>query len=252
MALLTIPVSFTFFQLKDHDGPPAVDPLALLEALRRYAGRVTVFCQAGQIHVPQQVQLLLGYLEDSVHQVQAPRGGVFHPKLTVLRFVTDGSVAGDGAHPVIYRLLCSSRNLTFDRSWDTMLVLDGPLAAHRKNAFSENRPLSRFVAALPALALQPMAADAAAQVRVIADELLRVEFALPLGFDEFEFFPLGLDGSVAWPVLRHRGTLAMAPFVDEAFIRRFADAGQRLRLVSRAESLDELSLEALGRLSDAW
>ena len=47
MALLTIPVSFTFFQLKDDDGPPAVDPLALLEALRRYAGRITVFCQAG-------------------------------------------------------------------------------------------------------------------------------------------------------------------------------------------------------------
>ena len=55
--------------------------IAALECVRRHAERFTVFCQAGQIHVPRQVQLLLGYLEDSVHQVQAPRGGVFHPKL---------------------------------------------------------------------------------------------------------------------------------------------------------------------------
>src|SRR5687768_17877112 len=93
MALLTVPVSLTFFQMRDEDGPPAVDPLALLESLQRYASRITVFCQAGQIHVPRQVQLLLGYLQDSVHQVQAPRGGVFHPKLTVLRLIADGSVA---------------------------------------------------------------------------------------------------------------------------------------------------------------
>ena len=89
MALLTIPVSFTFFQLKDQNGPPQVDPLALLEALRRYAGKITVFCQAGQIHVPRSVQLLLGYLENSVFEVRAPQwrsGGVFHPKLTVLRY----------------------------------------------------------------------------------------------------------------------------------------------------------------------
>jgi hypothetical protein len=252
MALLTVPVSFTFFQMRDEDGPPAVDPLALLESLRRYASRITVFCQAGQIHVPRQVQLLLGYLEDSVHQVQAPRGGVFHPKLTVLRFVADGGVAGNEVPPVVYRLLCSSRNLTFDRWWDTMLVLDGPLARHRKNAFTGNRPLSPFVSALPALTLLPMAADAAAHVRTMADELLRVDFALPSGFDEVEFCPIGLDGPAAWPVLRHRQTLAMAPFVDEAFIRRFADAGQPLQLISRAESLDELSVEAIGRLSDAW
>ena len=72
MALLAIPVSFTCFQLKDQDGLPQIDPLALVEALRRYAGKIAVFCQAGQIHVPRHVQLLLGYLEDSVYEVKAP------------------------------------------------------------------------------------------------------------------------------------------------------------------------------------
>ena len=118
MALLAIPVSFTCFQLKDQEGPPQIDPLALVEALRRYASKIAVFCQAGQIHVPRRVQLLLGYLEDSVYEVKAPRGGVFHPKLTVLRYTAqenNDSVAK--LPPVVYRLLCSSRNLTFDRSW---------------------------------------------------------------------------------------------------------------------------------------
>src|SRR5688500_4132137 len=52
MTLLTVPLAFTFFQLKDEEGPLAADPLALLEALRRHARNLTVFCQAGQIHLP--------------------------------------------------------------------------------------------------------------------------------------------------------------------------------------------------------
>ena len=74
--------SFTLFQLKDQDGPPQVDQLPLVEALRRYADKIAVFCLAGQIHVPKHIQLLLGFLENSVFEVQAPRwhhGGVFHP-----------------------------------------------------------------------------------------------------------------------------------------------------------------------------
>jgi len=61
IALLTVPVSFTVFQLQDRRGPLAADPLALLEALRRYARRVTVFCQAGRTYLPRRGQLLLAY-----------------------------------------------------------------------------------------------------------------------------------------------------------------------------------------------
>ena len=256
MALLTIPVSFTFFQLRDHDGPPAVDPLALLEALRRYAGRITVFCQAGQIHVPKHVQLLLGYLENSVHPVQAPkRSGVFHPKLTVLRYTAHEGGDGRGEAdlpPVVYRVLCSSRNLTFDRSWDTMLVMDGVLAENRTNAFARNRPLARFVAELPDLSVHPLPDRVVADVKVIADELLRVAFEIPDGFDEMEFCPLGLEWTPQWPILKHRRTLAVAPFVDDAFIRRFQKDGRPLGVISRPDSLDELSIESLGLLFDTW
>jgi hypothetical protein len=253
MTLLAIPVSFTFFQLKDQDGPPQVDPLALLEALRRYAGQITVFCQAGQIYVPTHVQLLLGYLENSVHAVKAPRGGVFHPKLTVLRYTAeDGSASEEKLPPVVYRLLCSSRNLTFDRSWDTLLILDGVLASRRTNAFARNHSLARFVRELPSLSVHPLTERLAADVNSIADELLKVDFEIPDGFTDMQFCPLGLGWTPQWPILKHRRTLAMAPFVDDGFIKRFFDENIPLGLISRTDSLDELSVERLSQLFNAW
>ena len=79
MALLVAPLAFTFFDWEDETGEPTRDPNALLEAVRRYADRMDVFCQAGQIAVPSAYRLLFSYLESSVHAVRAPReGGVFH------------------------------------------------------------------------------------------------------------------------------------------------------------------------------
>jgi hypothetical protein len=255
MALLAIPVSFTFFQLNDHDGPPQVDPLALLEALRRYAGRITVFCQAGQIHVPKHVQLLMGYLENSVHEVLAPQSphGVFHPKLTVLRYIaTQDDSTEEPLPPMAYRLLCSSRNLTFDRSWDTLLILDGALATHRTNAFARNRPLAQFVRELPRMTVHAMTDQAIANVNSLADELLKVDFQIPDGFTDMEFCPLGFDWTDKWPILKHRRTLAMAPFLDDGFIKRFNRDEIPLGVISRVDSLNELSLDNLRGLSAAW
>ena len=52
IALLTAPLAFTFFDAHDEDGAPVADPVALLEALRRHAEKVSLFCQAGAIGVP--------------------------------------------------------------------------------------------------------------------------------------------------------------------------------------------------------
>ena len=88
LALLTAPLAFTFFDWEDEKGRPMADPLALLEAVRRHAQRIHLFCQAGRVKVPAPGQTLLAYLEDSVFEVEAPhKGGVFHPKVWLLRYV---------------------------------------------------------------------------------------------------------------------------------------------------------------------
>ncbi|NJL54257.1 hypothetical protein HC928_03090 [bacterium] len=55
-------------------------------------------------------------------EVDAPKaGGLFHPKIWILRFTAP-------KQPICYRLLCLSRSLTFERAWDTILRLDGELS----------------------------------------------------------------------------------------------------------------------------
>ena len=76
LSLLTTPLAFTFFDWEDREGLPSADPLALLEAVRRHAERIHLFCQVGEIHLPPPDKSLLTYLEDSVIQVRAPGGGL--------------------------------------------------------------------------------------------------------------------------------------------------------------------------------
>ena len=177
ISALMLPLSFAFFDWEEMDGKLVADPLALLEALRRYGNRFTVFCQSGQIRLPQNYQPLVTFLEPCIYDVVPPDPeGVFHPKVWALRFL-----AQDGA--VRYRVLCLSRNLTFDRCWDTVVALDGELL-DRSNAIAANHPLADFVAALPRLALRPLARERRQGVAKIADELRRVRFTWPEGFDE--------------------------------------------------------------------
>ncbi len=177
IALLAAPMAFTLFDWEDREGKPVADPLALLEALRRYASRILIFGQIGQIKIPPGNQPLLAHLEAAVIQLQKrDSAGVFHPKVWLLRFT-----AADA--PVQYRLLCLSRNLTFDHCWDTVLALDGEVV-DRRRAIAANHPLGDFVGALPALACRPIAAPLAQRVSDMADEVRRVRFGLPDGFDE--------------------------------------------------------------------
>ena len=117
-ALLLAPLSFALFDQANSDEIGTVDPIRLLEAVRRYADHTTVFCQAGGIHVPSQYRSILTFVEDSVLEVMPPHeGSIFHPKIWALRFV-------DQQGQRLHRVLVLSRNMTLDRSWDTALVLD--------------------------------------------------------------------------------------------------------------------------------
>src|SRR3984885_3997065 len=175
ISALMLPLSFAFFDWEQPDGELAADPLALLEALRRYRDRFTVFCQSGQIRLPPKYPPLLTFLEPCIYDVE-PRDqdGAFHPKVWALRFAAE-----DGG--VRYRVLCLSRNLTFDTCWDTVVALDGELT-DRSNAIAANHPLGDFVAALPSLSLRSLPAKRRQGVTKIADELRRVRFTWPEGF----------------------------------------------------------------------
>ncbi|MEW8439616.1 MAG: hypothetical protein AB2689_15825 [Candidatus Thiodiazotropha taylori] len=238
MALLVAPLAFTFFDWEGDDGQPTKDPNALLEALRRHVDRIHVFCQAGQIAVPKTYRLLFGYLESSVHEVRAVReGGVFHPKVWIVRYMADGE-------PAQYRLLCASRNLTFDRSWDTLLVLDGVVG---KEATKKNEPLSRFIRTLQEMAVQELTDNTKNTLAELARELDYVEFQLPDHIENIEFWPIGLPREQdVWPFpdSADRG-LVIAPFVAESTLSRLNISGEQT-LVSRVDELEAIDPDQIG------
>lgn len=268
VALLTLPLSFTLLAGDGLNESGRMDPIALLEALRRYADRLHVFFDSTHITVPKRGQLLFGYLEKSVVATTAPRGGAFHPKVTVIRYTLDRSdpiwtIEEKPADDSIrYRMLCGTRNLTFDRSWDTMLAIDGELVTDRARAFSRNHPLSRFIKSLPGLADQVMPESTIAAIDQVADELLRVDFVPPEGFgterDDLAFWPVGLDATEVWPFAVRKGdrgidrVLVVSPFVDKTCIDWLQDECEICALVSRPEELDLLPTAAFDGISSKY
>lgn len=233
LALLTAPVAFSLFEVDNQAELLDRDSLTLLESLRRYADRLTVFCQAGQIAFPKPQFPQLEYLENSVIECRRPGPGAsFHPKVWLLRFL--GPDEG-----VRYRLACLSRNLTFDRCWDTGLTLEGPLL-DRQKAIAANHPLGDFVQGLPRRALRTVSQEIAERVDLIQSEVRRVQFELPEGFDEYRFHPLGAGGRAALPFDGTDGRiLIISPFVSQDGLRRVTQGRKGSILVTRPETLKE-------------
>jgi len=246
-ALLFVPLAFTFFQWEDAESGPTKDPLALLEALRRHSGKLSIFCQGGEITVPQSGQPLHAALEDSVVQVNSPiPGGLFHPKIWALRF-TPGD--GQSSSPVQYRILVMSRNLTMSNSWDLMLALDGTLI-DRKLGFSVTQPLADLVAALPGMA-QKVPARVVRDVSVIERELRKVRFELPTDVNRIAFWPLGLPGRRVEPFHgRLDRCLIVSPFASSDWLRSFLVKHPKTILVSREETLHTLEPDLIDLIGD--
>ena len=234
IALLTAPLAFTFFDAHDDDGVPVADPVALLEALRRHAANVTLFCQAGAIAVPRPEQTLLAYVEDSVIEVQPwAEGGTFHPKVWVLNFQADNG-------PAVYRVLCLSRNLTFARTWDTCLRLEGQLT-QRQLGYSRNKPLADLLLALPELAIREPATRLQEDLQRMAHEIRRVDFDSPRPFSDFRIHNFGLDRKRGWPFPKSRRSLVVSPYLAGSVVQDLmSDHGLEV-IVSRPEAFRDVT-----------
>ena len=268
LALVAVSLAASGVDAEMLEKPEPADALVLLEAVRRNIRRFTICCQAGAIHVPREFKDVFLWLEPSVVEVSSPHeNGVFHPKVWILRFTAD-----TGA--VRYRFLCLTRNLTFDRSWDTVLCLEGDLP-NRTNAYSRNRPLADFVSALSNGELKPKNLGPQNKDRIerIADEILKVDFELPDEFREkaeFKFWPIGINkhlyrvedlfkreaGASKTPFsdfnqfahLSGREFLVVSPFVTNGFVQALIDNEVDSHLVSRADTLNNLDQATLKSL----
>lgn len=237
-ALLLAPLSFALFDSGHAEDIKSLDPIRLLEAVRRYAEHTTVFCQAGAIHVPTQYRSILTFVEDSVREAApAHDDGLFHPKMWALRFV-------DQDHNHLHRIVVLSRNLTLDRSWDTALILD-----QQEDGTIDGAPAAGFVRNLPGLALRPIQGSRFDEIHSLAETLERASFATPAPFTAGRLIPIGLSDHEVWPFPdRGRRVLAISPFLTKSAVKRVSAIAKERTVVSRADSLEQVGSDEL----DGW
>ena len=213
--------------------------IMILEALRRVMARLTVYTQRGKIQVPASHQVLFGLLEPVVIEVQAPRGGVFHPKLWLLRFNDL-----DPKEPPCLRLLILSRNLSMDRSWDLSLLLEGRPSRRRR---AVNRDLADFIASLPEFAQYQVSPDRREQAARLADEVRRTDWQLPPDFESIKFHVLGYKRR-PWQPPKARRLVIISPFCNDRALSNLCEQTEAAEaLISRQETLAELSTETKNR-----
>jgi len=221
--------------------------LAILDGLRRTADSLAIFHQRGRILVPRGGRLLHSLLEEAVFPARAPGGGIFHPKVWLLRFspVSDESTQAPGGGAPLIRLAVLSRNLTADRSWDVSLTVEG----RRGSAVVVgNEDLVRLLHALPRLS--PGLSedrDRADWIASLAGDLTRTAWELPDGIDELHLRTIGLEGGGWLPPSSDR-LVVMSPFCTRGAVERLAGTSRSPRaLISRPEELVGIPLAALKR-----
>ena len=233
-------------------------PVGLLHAIRKVSDKIVIFCEAGQVKYPEKENKLFPLLDAMVVPVALckcnGRYPAFHPKTWVLQFVNIGN-----ENDRIYRCIVLSRNLTFDRSWDVAVSLDG---REENRNVSHSGPLADFLGFL-AKQVPKNSHSAGRQrgiVRTLMKDVKHVRFAVDRKeFDDrdFEFLPSGFGkfrGLCSTQLFcAEKGTydctfhdlVVVSPFVSPEVVRQWNDPmhdmeGTRRVLITRQEALNGL------------
>lgn len=234
----------------EEEGELSGERVALLESIDQLHKRLMVFYQRGNIKVPGKFNRLFTLIEPLLVPVVAldgPDGAFasFHPKVWLLRFTALDEDDADR-----WRLLVLSRNLTFDRSWDLAVSIDG------ETVRSGNGD-PRLLAFLRSLSQDPRHAAA---IEVWCDALRHVAWTAPDQFDpafgvlpgyhgneKTAGVPLDLPGEFS-------DLLVVSPFLDADAQSMLTELATRTRddarrtLISRGDTLDKIGRDAL----DNW
>lgn len=234
--LLSIPVALVYAQTLEGDLSGA--KFQLLEAIKKFSGRVKVYHQKGQLHVPSKLNWLYAYLEQAVVPILAKDAfTAFHPKTWLIRYV---SIERDPERSPVYRLLVLSRNLTFNRSWDVGCCLDGRVT---DTMIETNENLVDYITWLDDKSPIP-------NRNQILSELPKVEFETPDPFQAHRFHPIGISGHSRNPAmnLSARNSFVISPFLHQKTVQRLqSNTVEKMDLFSERYELDKLPEEILAQ-----
>lgn len=197
------------------------NPIYLLEALKRTADKVMVFCEGGQIKAPASPSPLHILLEKMVTEVKLKNKKSFHPKFWLVKYENN---EGDS----LYRCIVLSRNLTFDRSWDVAVCIEGKYNTEggQNNSNTKSKPIHDFLNALLKLAgKNDFTPDKRKLFKQLTTEIENVQFILNnQKIEDFEFCPVGISnyGSEVLDMFQtYHELFVISPFISNEIINQF-------------------------------
>lgn len=250
--LLEAPVHLSFMTSQ---GASERDQLAILESIRRYSEKITVYVAQGYIQVPhgKKPSVIMGLLEDMIVEVAAPRGGVFHPKVWAIHFTSpDGQCS-------VYRLVVLSRNMTHDHAWDLSLQLEGQIDPDNNTDHPALGSLFHFLARQSSgdrvnattnkdTHVSQKRKNHIERAQRFAQNLPRVRWRLPQGFEKIRFYTPGVAEFDLQFFQKAKRLAVISPFCSDEALRQMVGGRKQYAaapdvLVSRPEALEQLTTE---------
>jgi len=215
--------------------------------------------------MPSNATALYILLEKVVFQVQVrkqktpPQHPSFHPKFWILKFE---SIKGEDT---CYRIIVLSRNLTFDRSWDVSVTLEGK---KEESVDPRSKPLADVLQYLRSFitGADDNAKKKSDMLRKLIAEMDYVEFSPDnRDFSNFEFLPIGapkagggiyeMSGTPLFsPSSSFHELFIMSPFLTGCVIKELNKRSKNITdpeclLITRKESLPRLRPEQCDEFS---
>ncbi len=217
----------------------------MLDAITKAADKITVYYQSSQLKVPRKYHHLMSFWENGIQPITMPdHQSSFHPKVWVIRYESKEALP-------IYRVLITSRNLTFSRDWDLAFSTEGIVTDKEQ---VKNKPLVHFLQYLNVSGKKKINAS-------FINELLKVKFDILNKFATCDFVPIGIpnpetkkkytnpitNANTKWDNM-----LIVSPFVDKTTLKHINEVtAKKNYLLSRKDELDSIDEETL-KLFNCW
>ena len=237
-AIMVLPVAM--FYSRHLDCSPDDLHFDVLDAITQSAEKIRVYCQKGKIKVPRKYNYLMAYWEEGIAEVRMDSVfASFHPKVWVVRFTKKGLAP-------YYRILITSRNLTYAHDWDIAFASEGEVGSI---SIDKNTPLIQFLEYLHRK-------DGKPYPQGFLEDLAKVNFNLPEGYHLMNFHPIGIhvpenDMTFTNPLAKKswEDLLVISPFVDKTTIRNLVEkTSGKLSMLSRKEELDKIDADLISDL----
>lgn len=245
-SLVAIP--FLLGTMCDLSDAATSSPHIVLEAINESADKFVVFCNAGCIAVPQKNSKIYALLEESIIQILPKGKGFvnFHPKVWIIKETNPVT------HNSQIKVVVLSRNLTCSNDLDVVCELIGKIenkeAAY--NAQIKHKPLTDFLNWLSGQSHN----KTRKKINKIIKALRCVEHFELAGspFDDYDFFPMGIDGyngikqCLESDMLKNAAEMVViSPFIDKKTLSMMSACNPRASktLITRHSSVNNEIIE---------